>query len=374
VFALEMPGRVPALPGRITHVSPQFELTLGAAPGERVRYRASSHLDYALQGGERLLDANRWLLLPFGYNPRALQAGLDLRREPEPARRVEAVLRRFREQPFSYTLEPPLLGRHTVDEFLYQTRAGFCEHYAGAFVFLMRAAGVPARVVTGYQGGETNPLDGNMTVRQSDAHAWAEVWLARRGWVRVDPTAAVAPERVRRGLSAAVRMPPPFGIEALRGLELGRDGGNWFGQLRNALGAVNNGWNQWVLNYTPERQRSVVSSLKAGLTGWTFVALLTSACILLLLYGILVRRRAIDPIEALYSVLCKRLGQHGLARAADEGPTAYAVRVAAASQLAAPTRVAAAEFLRRYSAWRYAPVQADPRLAATLKSLLSQVR
>jgi len=374
VFALEMPGRVPALPGRVTQVSPQFELTVGAAPQERVRYRASSHLDYALQGGARLPDANRWLLLPYGYNPRALQAGLELRREPEPARRVEAVLRRFREQPYSYTLEPPLLGRHTVDEFLYQTRAGFCEHYAGAFVFLMRAAGVPARVVTGYQGGEMNPIDGYMTVRQSDAHAWAEVWLAQRGWVRVDPTAAVAPERVRRGLSAAVRMPAPFGIEALRGLDISRDGAGWFGQLRNALGAVNNGWNQWVLNYTPERQRNVVSSLQAGVSGWPFVALLTIGGILLLLYGILIRRREIHPIEALYSVLCKRLGQHGLARAADEGPTAYAARVAAASHLAAPTRDAAAEFLRRYSAWRYAPVQADPRLAATLKSLLSQVR
>ncbi len=374
VFTLEMPGRVPALPGRVTQVSSQFELTVGAAPQQRVRYRASSHLDYALQGGERLDNPNRWLLLPYGYNPRALQAGLDLRREPEPARRVEAVLRRFREQPYAYTLEPPLLGRHTVDEFLYQTRAGFCEHYAGAFVFLMRAAGVPARVVTGYQGGELNPVDGYMTVRQSDAHAWAEVWLARRGWVRVDPTAAVAPERVRRGLSAAVRMPAPFGIEALRGLDLSRDSGNWYGQLRNALGAVNNGWNQWVLNYTPERQRNVVSSLQAGLSGWPFVALLTSTGILLLLYGILIRRRAIHPVEALYSVLCKRLGQHGLARAADEGPTAYAARVAAASHLAAPSRAAAADFLHRYSAWRYAPVQADPRLAATLKSLLSQVR
>ncbi|MBQ5948456.1 DUF3488 and transglutaminase-like domain-containing protein [Massilia sp. ST3] len=371
VFALEMPGRVPALPGRATRVSPQFELSVDSPPSGRVRYRVRSHLDYALQR-DGMDDPGRWLLLPYGFNPRALQAGLALRRESDPARRVEAVLRRFREQAYSYTLEPPLLGRHTVDEFLYRTRAGFCEHYAGAFVFLMRAAGVPSRVVTGYQGGEMNPFDGVMTVRQSDAHAWAEVWLAGRGWVRVDPTAAVAPERVRRGLSAAVQLPAPFGIEALRGLEAGGDA--WFGQLRNAFGAVNNGWNQWVLNYTPERQRKVVGSLQAGLRGWPFVALLTSAGILLLLYGILVRRKAIDPIEALYSVLCKRLGQHGLARAADEGPTAYAARVAAASHLASPTRDAAAEFLRRYSAWRYAPVQADPRLAATLKSLLSQVR
>ncbi|OON63861.1 transglutaminase [Massilia sp. KIM] len=374
VFALEMPGSVPRLPGRATLVSPQFELTSATPLDARLRYRVRSHLEYALQGGARLEDASRWMLLPYGYNPQALAAGLALRKHADPARRVEAVLRQFREQPFVYTLEPPLLGRHTVDEFLYRTRAGFCEHYAGAFVFLMRAAGVPARVVTGYQGGQVNPLDGYMTVRQSDAHAWAEVWLAGRGWTRVDPTAAVAPERVRQSLRAAVEMPAPFGIDALRGFGLDGGGPGWLGQLRNAFSAVNNGWNQWVLNYTPERQRSVVNSIQESLFGWRFVALLTAAVLLLLLTGILVRRREIHPVDALYSTLCKRLGQHGLARAADEGPSAYAARVAAASQLAPPARAAAAEFLRRYSAWRYAPPHADPRLVATLKSLLSQVR
>ena len=115
-------------------------------------------------------------------------------------RRFDAVS----EQPFYYTLTPPLLGGEIVDDFLFRTRQGFCEHYANAFVFLMRAAGVPARVVTGYQGGEMNALGGYMIVRQSDAHAWAEVWLAGRGWVRVDPTGAVAPNRVQEGIYAAL--------------------------------------------------------------------------------------------------------------------------------------------------------------------------
>jgi hypothetical protein len=213
-----------------------------------------------------------------------------------------------------------------------------------------------------------------MTVRQSDAHAWAEVWLAGRGWVRVDPTAAVAPERVRRGLAAAVRQPAPFGIDALRGLDFAPSPDSLLGRLRHAFGAANNSWNQWVLNYTPQRQRDVLESIQASLFGWRFAAVLSFACGLLLLAGILRRRREIDPVDALYSSLCRRLGQLGLVRAADEGPTAYAARVAEADQLAPASRTAAAEFLRRYSAWRYAPPQADARLVATLKSLLSQVR
>jgi len=375
VFALEMPGELPKVPGHALRISPQFELTSDTPVGQRVRYRATSYTGYALQGGAVLDDAGRWLLLPYGFNPRALAAGRALRRLSEPDARVQAVLAQFRAQRFEYTLAPPLLGRHTVDEFLYATRSGFCEHYAGAFVFLMRAAGVPARVVTGYQGGEINPLDGYMTVRQSDAHAWAEVWLAGRGWIRVDPTAAVAPERVRRGLDASVPRPAPFGIEALRGMNpFQREGNPWLLQLRNTASALNNGWNQWVLNYTPERQSDVLRGLRDKLFGWPFIGLLTGICLLVLLARFFRRRKEIHPIDALYSTLCKRLGQAGLARAHDEGPSAYAARVAGAAALAPQSRDAAMEFLRRYSAWRYAPPAADPRLKSTLKSLLSQVR
>lgn len=375
VFALEMPGELPKLPGHELRISPQFELTSTTPIADRVRYRATSYTDYALQGRATLEDEQRWLLLPYGFNPRALAAGRELRKLEGSLTIAAAVLNRFRDQKFEYTLSPPLLGRNTVDEFLYGTRSGFCEHYAGAFVFLMRAAGVPARVVTGYQGGEINPLDGYMTVRQSDAHAWAEIWVTEMGWMRIDPTAAVAPDRVRQGMSASVPRPPPFGIEALRGMNpFQRDGNSWLVQLRNATGAVNNGWNQWVLNYTPERQRDVVRSLQEKLFGWPFIALLTLACVVVLLMRFFRRRKEIHPIDALYSTLCKRLGQLGLARAQDEGPSAYAARVAGATGLAPQSRDAAVDFLRRYSAWRYAPPAADPRLKPTLKSLLSRVR
>jgi transglutaminase-like putative cysteine protease len=377
LFTLDMPGHLPEIDGYRSMVSHQIELTSDRALEGRVRYAMTSYPDYTLDGGATLVEANQWLLLPYGYNPKALAAGLALRKIADPGERVNTVLRQFREQPYSYTLEPPLLGRHSVDEFLYGTRAGFCEHYSGAFVFLMRAAGIPARVVTGYQGGEVNPIDGFMTVRQSDAHAWAEVWMQGRGWVRVDPTAAVAPERVRRNLASAVQPPAPFGIDALRGLSLFRAGeDSLLVKLRNAVGAVNNGWNQWVLNYTPERQAGVMQSLQSLLSDWRFAVVASLLVLVLLLARIFYRRKAIDPIEAVYSVLCKRLAHLGLARAADEGPTAYAARIAASQQLAPPSREAAVEFLRRYSAWRYAPPQpeSNARLAATLKSLLSQLR
>ncbi|THC44944.1 DUF3488 and transglutaminase-like domain-containing protein [Massilia sp. Mn16-1_5] len=377
LFALEMPQSLPELDGKRVDVSGEFELMAASPLESRLRYRMLSFLDYRLQKEALPPDADHWLQLPADSNPRALLAGLGLRAERDPRRRVEAVLAGFRRENYVYTLNPPLLGRDAVDDFLYGSRAGFCEHYSGAFVFLMRAAGVPARVVTGYQGGELNPLDGYVTVRQSDAHAWAEVWLAGQGWVRVDPTAAVAPERVRRGLEGAIPPRPPFGIEGL-GRFMAQGGGNsWLAQMRYAFGAVNNGWNQWVLNYTPQRQQNVVDSVRASLFDWRMPVLLATLITVLLLWRIFLRRREIDPVDALYSALCSRLARLGLARAADESPSAYSARIRAEARLAPPAEAAAAEFLGRYSAWRYAPrpvAAKDTHLAATLKRLLSQVR
>ncbi|MTV42040.1 transglutaminase-like domain-containing protein, partial [Duganella radicis] len=178
----------------------------------------------------------------------------------------EAVLARFRGGRFRYTLAPPLLGRDAVDDFLFDSQAGFCEHYAGAYVVLMRAMGVAARVVTGYQGGELNPVDGYLTVRQSDAHAWAEFWSAEAGWRRVDPTAAVAPARVERNLARALPRPAAFGLAPL--LALQDDPSSWLARLRYHYAALNNSWNQWVLDYNPDRQRSFLEELGAALGNW----------------------------------------------------------------------------------------------------------
>jgi transglutaminase-like putative cysteine protease len=378
LFALEMPQRLPGLDGNLAQLSSQFEFTTAFPVEARLRYRMESFPTYRLQAGALPGDASQWLQLPGNSNPRALMAGLSLRAEPDPRQRVVSVLNSFRREPYVYTLNPPLLGRDAVDDFLYGSRAGFCEHFAGSFVFLMRAAGVPARVVTGYQGGDLNPIDGFITVRQSDAHAWAEVWLAGRGWVRVDPTAAVAPERVRRGLNEALPQPAPFGLEGLgRLMRFDADSNPWLAQMRYAVGAINNGWNQWVLNYSPQRQRALADSLQSSLLDWRMPAALVALATLLLVLRTLRRRREIDPIDALYSALCARLARMGLVRSADESPSMYAGHVAAAAaagRLAPQAAAAAAEFLARYGAWRYAPACGPDHLAATLKRLLSQVR
>jgi transglutaminase-like putative cysteine protease len=374
LYVLEMPHGLPDLGLNTARMTPEMELSSPVPVDARLRYEASANLQYAYQGGTTLPDAARWLQLPDGPNPRTIAAGRALAMLDDPLARVQAVLQRFRNEPFVYTLEPPLLGRDPVDQFLFDTRTGFCEHYSSAFVVLMRAAGVPARVVTGYQGGETNPVDGYLTVRQSDAHAWAEVWLGERGWVRVDPTAAVAPERVRRSLASAIPPRPPFGIAGLEGLiEFSNDRNGILAQLRYHLSAVNNGWNQWVLNYTPDRQRMVVSSLSTGLSNWRSIVLLAGALALLWAAQVLRVRRRTDRIDALYSALCKRLGQLGFARRPDEGPTAYGARLAGANFEPA-RQLAIAEFLRYYSAYRYGPKAPAPGLHATMKSLLAQCR
>lgn len=374
LFALEIPQSLPALPGHLVSVSGELEIQSDAPVTERIRYDMASFTNFSLQASDQLENAAQWLLLPFGSNPRALAAGQALRREPDPARRVLAVLRQLATGGYVYTLQPPLLGEDAVDEFLYDTRAGFCEHYAGAFVFLMRAAGVPARVVTGYQGGELNPIDGYLTVRQSDAHAWAEVWLQGRGWVRIDPTAMAAPERLRRDASQLLPPPAPFGIPGLgRLLQPAPD--SLLAKLRYAIGAANNGWNQWVLNYTPQRQRDLVDRLERALLHWQALGLIGGALLVLLVGTKFARRRRLDPVDALYSALCQRLSQLGLPRAPDEGPTAYAGRVAKAG-IAPEASAAAGEFLRRYSAYRYGLRQAGPAAALlpTLRDLLSRVR
>ena len=374
LYALDLAAGAPTLSANASAQNDVQELSTDSPVDTRIRYQVVSYPDYRLQGDATLADAARWLRLPANGNPQARAIGGALQEKLEAGDRVMAVLGLFRREQFFYTLEPPALGRDSVDEFLFLTRRGFCEHYASAFVFLMRAAGVPARVVTGYQGGEINPVDAFMTVRQSDAHAWAEVWLPERGWIRVDPTSVVAPERVLRGAPRSSRRANPFGLDALDGLmNLGGDDASALGQLRFRMAALSNGWNQWVLNYTPERQRSAIDALaSAAADGRSWAALTLAALLLALVHARRARRRG-DPVDALYSALCLQLARHGVRRGADEGPLDYGRRVDAAT-MAAGRKQAALTFLRLYVAYKYGAKPAPPRLLATLKSLLTKLR
>lgn len=365
LFTLDMPSALPTVQGQIVRTTPELEVGTGDPVTNRVRYRAASHLEYQLEEPGANRYRGMWLDLPAKFNPQAYQLGGSLRRL-EPVERVNAVLRMFREQEFIYTLEPPPLGRHSVDEFLFGTRAGFCEHFASSFVFLMRAARVPARVVAGYQGGELNPVDGFVTVRQSDAHAWAEVWLDGRGWVRVDPTAAVAPNRIRSSLESVLPN-QGFGIGRL----LEENGPDWLSNLRYQFAAINNRWNQWVLNYNPERQSGFLDTL--SFTLGNAPTLIGAATIMLLIYLLILLRqhRAGDPGERLYALACARLARAGIERASDEGPTALAERVHAI-HMPAERQKAALAFLAAYSAYRYARDRSSPADLAQLKTLLNE--
>ena len=220
---------------------------------QRIRYELESVTDAAPQPARDPAALRRALRLPEGFDPRSVALAHEWRDATQSdAALVARAIDFLRAGHYVYTLEPPRLGVNSVDEFLFDTKAGFCEHFASAFVFLMRAAGVPARVVTGYQGGDVNPVDQIVTVRQSDAHAWAEVYLRSRGWVRVDPTAAAVPGRISSGLERTV--PEGEQLPLLMRPQL-----KWLRSLRYQWEALSYKWNIWVLGYDPQRQRELVS-------------------------------------------------------------------------------------------------------------------
>lgn len=326
LLALDLPAALPPN----SHLTGDFQIVSDAPVSDRMRYEMASVLDYQASLDPPADELQRALQLPDSSNPRARALAQTLRERSDSDRGiVDAALALFRDQTFFYTLAPPRLGEQAVDEFLFDTRRGFCEHYASSFAFLMRAAGVPARVVTGYQGGEINPLDGYLVVRQADAHAWAEVWLLDRGWVRIDPTAAVSPLRIERGVTAAV---PADDALALSGF--GEQ--NWLQPVRFSWEAIANRWNQWVLGYDPARQLQVLAGVGLKSASWrtmTLALIATVAVISAALAAVLLRRyRAAprDPVVSAYRTFCAKLGKSGVPRRPAEGPRDYAARAAEA--------------------------------------------
>ncbi|MDK9557739.1 DUF3488 and DUF4129 domain-containing transglutaminase family protein [Marinobacter sp. M216] len=208
-------------------------------------------------------EARRYLQLPATGNPRARDLADDLRRRLTDSEVLQALLTRFREQPYFYTLRPPQMPDNGIDTLLFDAKRGFCAHYAGATVFVLRAAGIPARVVVGYQGGDRGAGGDYLIVRQYDAHAWVEAWIEGRGWVRVDPTAAIAPDRIESGLREAVAEEGSF-------LE-----DDWTSPQRYndipiiqwaslQLDRINYQWQRWVVGYQGQSQMDLMSRLPGG--------------------------------------------------------------------------------------------------------------
>jgi transglutaminase-like putative cysteine protease len=331
---------------------------------QRLLYRARSRVAapaQTLSPRERQLA----LSLPDG-NPRARALAAQWTdRYEAPMQRVQAALRLFASAPFVYTLSPPALVGQQIDGFLFDTRRGFCEHYAGSFVFLMRAAGVPARVVVGYQGGEYNPVGRHYIVRQSDAHAWAEVWLDGRGWVRVDPTSAVAPSRVERGIDGALSASE---IEALHGTRAT----GWLRDLRWGFDGMVYAWHRWVLQYDHVQQAQLVRQLPLGATLPQLLALGIATLALLGLVPMWLRRKPVDPVQALFARFCLKLARRGCERAPGEGPLDFAAR---ASRLHPAAALPIDLFTARYIALRYGPLDPDQRAGHVdaLRAALRQV-
>jgi len=325
---------------------------LASAPiGQRLHYRARSTPPAA-----QPLDAQALrtaLALPLG-NPRSRALAQQWADSyADPWQRVQAALRLFAAAPFRYTLSPPPLGAQQVDSFVFDTRSGFCEHYAGSFVFLMRAAGVPARVVAGYQGGEYNPIGGHYIVRQSDAHAWAEVWLPGRGWVRVDPTGAVSPSRIEQGAAEALS------AEA-GGLSGWPQGPAWLRQVRWGWDGMVYAWQRWVVQYDRKQQAMLLQRLGIGASQPQVLLAGLATLALMLPLPLWLRRRHADPVAALYARFCKTLERLGCARGPAEGPRAFAERAGARLPAAGPLVHA---FIERYIRLRYGELPAAHRSA-----------
>lgn len=336
---------------------------------ERRLYRLSSRLatDWPAELGAE--DRKVYLALAGTGNPRARAWGSQLRaRYPRAEQRISAVLHAFATGDYYYSLQPPPLPANWIDAFLFQTRRGFCEHYAASAAFVLRAAGVPTRVVGGYLGGEINPVDGYMVVRQSDAHAWMESWIDGRGWVRVDPTGVVVPDRLTGGLADA--------LPAEEANELPAINHPLLRQLRNVWESGQNRWNQWVISYDNDRRQDLLRKLggNASLVGTTLILIGGGiASSLLAVWLVLWWRgrhveRAAEQREWLK--LQRWLARRGLPRDAAEGPRAYLQRVMRARPEWQPVLQAFADLYLRL---RYGHPQPHDS-AAGLRRLRTQIK
>jgi len=371
LFALDIPVELPEGPSLAATVAPEFEVLAAAPVLSRLRFDAAARLDARIGLNETRLSLQNWLQLPAGYNRRTLELATRWRQEEaDDGRLVQRAMAMFRDNDFRYTLDPPLLVDEPVDRFLFETRAGFCEHYASAFVVLMRALDIPARVVTGYQGAERNPTDDYFIVRQADAHAWAEVWLGERGWVRVDPTSAVAPERIERGSAA-------MGGRRAGTLAGGTfDGGGLWRHWRFSLDSLAHGWNQWVLSYDRNRQQSLLA--RFGLNAADPRELAGAiAGVLGLILGVIALltlrpRLARDPVERSYDAFCDRLAAIGAPRYRDETASRYLHRV---DRLLEPADAALArDIVAAYNRLRYDPDSLTTERVRDLRRLVNAFR
>lgn len=353
LLALDVPNTVPD--GAFLNRDRSLMVRLPQSKLVRNRFVSRQDVSFEAELAEPLRRAH--LELPAGFNPRtgALIASW-VAEDPRPEALIERALRLFNAE-FTYTLDPGLLGRNSIDDFLFDTRRGFCEHFSAAFVVMMREAGVPARVVTGYLGGIPNPIGNYLIVRQSDAHAWTEVWLQGRGWVRIDPTSAVSPLRIESGADALSE----------RGTF-----SRWMRPLLNVADWMRRGWNDYLLGFNATRQKDLLKPLGLEDADWRDlgIALAVAAGLALALTLYLLLRPTPDrrdPVERAFARFTARLARAGTVRLLHEPPQVFAERAAIAHP---EVGAQIADLCARYHRWGYAPgglnADAHTRLVAEL--------
>lgn len=344
LIALDLPLAIPAEARATSDYSLRSIRPLAGLTRWTMSSSPPAQLDATLDARER----RRALALPAGFDPRTVALGRQLRAKLHDDRAIAGYALDWIHRDFSYSISAPVLGRDAMDDFLFRTHIGYCEHFAGAFTLLMRAAGIPTRVVTGYAGGTWNRLGGYWMIRRLDAHAWTEIWLHGRGWVRVDPTAAVAPENVYDTLEA--QLPEGGLLETLQGPSGMRQVGDWMRQ----------NWNDLVLGFDADRQSRLLAPLGLRKLDPTQLALLFGAVASLAL-GVMVwfglrGPRERDPVLRAWHSLDRRYARIGLSRAPHEPATTWAERITKAG---APKAAELRNLAARFTQARYAAGVAD---------------
>jgi len=289
-----------------------------------------------------------------------------------PEQLVQNILNHFANEPFKYHLQPPALNpRSPIENFLFDSQTGYCEHYASVFTTLMRWQGVPARVVIGFQGGDWNAVGEFLEVRYSDAHAWSEVWLENKGWTRVDPTFAIAPERIELGMDAMLALMDGNESEQKLSDILQPSGASkaW-NKMNNFYHSLNHKWDKWVVNFNQKRQLEILESLKLGKEDATLklLGIMFTLCGLFaayILYRLLPKRSKLSEMDKLYRRFTKKLKSKGIEPVLGEGAISFSQR--AAKQLPEKKRVIIS-FAKLYTIGKYgkAPI--------SLKHLQQQLR
>jgi transglutaminase-like putative cysteine protease len=381
LLVLDATPQTPVLVGKTARMTRELQWILDQPVTDLLRYEVQSYPNFQHGPRQFMPGLQEYLDLPAGFNPRTLQLAAEWQRDPRHAgasnaQWVDLAMQRLRSEGYSYTLDPGIYGQHSADEFWFDRKAGFCEHMASSFVILMRALNVPARIVTGYQGGERNSVDDFWTVRQSDAHAWTEVWLAGQGWQRVDPTSAVAPGRT----GTLQRLSPPRGViaEAIFGTVNPALALN----LRAAWDAVNNRWNQWVLNYTQNKQLDLLKNIGFKEPNWQDLIYVLCAIVVLSSLGGAAwnawERHQQDPWLRLLKLAILKLRAAGLLLAPNRTPRQIGQQLMAASGTAGRTSEAGLQawhdWLNRMEALRYAPPDSAGHFKQQLAKLHGELK